>query len=332
MLSVFVASTNTTPTTIATNVLEQAAGLQVQAVDSADPVEREFRKVLAEDDAAQEEVDKWIRDNQAFVEQGGGLPREEMNRRIEERFATVRKSYELFLGQHADHARGYIAYGSFLNDIGEEEAAVRQWEKALKLDPKNPAIWNNLANYYGHRSPVKKAFEYYAKAIELNPYESVYYHNFGTTVYLFRKDAKEYFNITEQEVFDKALGLYDKAQKLDPQNFPLATDIAQTYYGIRPMRTEAALQAWTNALNTARDEIEREGIYLHFARIKLNAGLFTDAQMHLDAVTNGIYGDLKRRLLRNLEAKQKSLSDTNKAAGLETTNVLEEQSSPGLVR
>jgi len=93
-------------------------------------------------------------------------------------------------------------------------------EKALGLNAKDPAVYNNLANIYGHTGPVKKAFEFYAKAIELNPREPVYYHNFGTTVYLFRTDAKEFYGITEQQVFDKALGLYSNAMKFDPTNFP----------------------------------------------------------------------------------------------------------------
>ena len=69
-------------------------------------------------------------------------------------------------------------------------------------------------------------------------------------------------------MFDKALALYQQAMKLDPENFPLATDYAQSYYGIRPLRTNDALVAWTNALNIARDDVEREGVYLHLARIK----------------------------------------------------------------
>jgi tetratricopeptide (TPR) repeat protein len=180
-----------------------------------------------------------------------------------------------------------------------------QLEKALELDPKNPAVYNNLANIYGHDGPTKKAFEFYAKAIELNPFESVYYHNFGTTVYLFRKDAREYYGITEQQVFDKALELYAKAMKLDPTNFPLASDIAQTYYGIKPTRTEDALRAWTNALAIANDEVEREGVYLHFARHKLHAERFDEARTHLKAVTNEMYTDLKKRLARNIEEQEK---------------------------
>jgi tetratricopeptide (TPR) repeat protein len=206
-----------------------------------------------------------------------------------------------------------LAYGCFLNDINREDDAVPQFEKARELDPKNPAPWNQLANYYGHKGPVKKAFEYYAKAIELDPKEPVYYQNMGTTVYLFRKDAKEFYNINEQQVFDKALALYNQAMKLDPQNFELAQDVAQTYYGIRPPRTEEALKAWTNCLNLAQAPLEREGVYLHLARWKLNAGRFAEAHQHLAMVTNPMYNDLKARLLRNLK-KRENPDSTNELA------------------
>ena len=151
---------------------------------------------------------------------------------------------------------------------------MEQLVKARDIDPTIPSVWNNLANYYGEHGPTTNAFYCYEKAIQLDPTESVYYHNFGTTVYLYRKDVKEYYHINEQQVFDKALGLYSNAMKLDPTNFPLASDVAETYYGIKPLRTNDALLAWTNALHLANDEIEREGVYLHLARIKNERGTF----------------------------------------------------------
>ena len=36
-----------------------------------------------------------------------------------------------------------------------------------------------------------------------------------------------YYQLTEQQVFDKAFDLYQKALKLDPNNFPLASDVAR---------------------------------------------------------------------------------------------------------
>jgi tetratricopeptide (TPR) repeat protein len=276
-----------------------------------DPVEKEYKKIMEADDAAQAEVDQWIRDNDAAVAKGAGVPTADMRRRIRDRFAPIRTAYEDFIQRHPDHARARVAFGSFLNDIQDEQGAQEQWEKALALNPKDPAVLNNLANLYGHVGPVKKSFEYYAKAIELNPREPVYYDNFGTTVFLFRKDAMEFYGITEQQVYDKALELYSKALKLDPANFPLASDVAQTYYGIKPLRLEDALKAWTNTLALAHDEVEREGVYLHFARLKLQADRFPEVRAHLAAVTNEMYAVLKNRISHNLDEQELKSKDTN---------------------
>lgn len=279
--------------------------------NALDEVEREYQKLLTDDDDAQAEVDRWIRENLEFTEKGGGMPSTDLNQRIKDRFAPVRAAYEDFLRRHPDHVRARVAYGSFLGDLHDEEGAQEQLEKALPLDTNNPAIYNNLANIYGHIGPVKKAFEFYTRAIELNPAEPVYYHNFGTTVFLFRTDAKEFYSINEQQVFDKALTLYSNALRLDPTNFPLASDIAQTYYGIKPSRTDDALRAWTNALKLAHDDLERQGVYVHFARLKLNAGRLAEARAHLDAVSDARYADLKRRVLRNLEEKETEAKGTS---------------------
>ncbi len=193
------------------------------APGAGDAVEKEFKQIMEADDAAQAEADQWIRENDEAAAKGAGVPSADLRRRIHDRFGPIRAAYEDFLQRHPDHARARVAYGSFLNDLHDEEGAQAQWEKALALNPKDPAVYNNLANLYGHIGPIKKAFEYYAKAIELNPREALYYDNFGTAVFLFRKDAMEFFAISEQQVFDKALDLYSKALKLDPTNFPLAS-------------------------------------------------------------------------------------------------------------
>ena len=196
------------PVVAISNEVQSATGISLPVVDPKDPVEQALHQLMVEDDAATDDVDKMIRENDAFAAQGAGVPKAELNRRILARFDVVRKGYQDFLGKHPDSARGHLAYGTFLNDLGEEEGAAAEYEKSRQLDPTNPAVWNDLANYYGEFSPVTNAFAYYAKAIELNPTEPVYYQNFATTVYLFRHDATNYFNIQEAQVFDKALDLY----------------------------------------------------------------------------------------------------------------------------
>ena len=283
----------------ATNVFEPSTNLVTEA--TADTVAQELRDVMTEDDAAQDEASSWMHTFEARP--AASKTKEasaELNRRIRERFDRVRERYNKFLQNHPDHARGYLAFGSFLNEIGDEDSAKAQFENSKQYDPKNPAVWNNLANYYGEHGQLANAFTHYTQAIKLKPDEPVYYQNLAMMVYLFRKDAREFFHLDEQQVFDKALGLYQQALQLAPGNFVLATDYAESYYGIKPLRTHAALAAWTNALAIAHTDAEREGVLLHLARLKIAAGLLTEAQTHLELVTNPTYLDLKKRLTRSL--------------------------------
>jgi tetratricopeptide (TPR) repeat protein len=289
-----------------------------------DPVEQEFEKLLEMDDAAQKEIDRWIKEARAFKDKGAALPEATLNAKIEQRFDQVRKAYDSFLQRNPKHVPALLAYGSFLNEMNEEREAVICWDKARELEPTDPAPWNNLANHYGHYGPVKKAFEYYERAIRLDAKEPVYLQNLGTTVYLFRHDAKEYYNINEEQVFAKALDLYRRALKLDPTNFPLATDLAQSYYGIKPLRAKEALEAWEYALKIANDDIEREGVYLHMARVELNSGRFDEARRHIGMVTNQMYNVLKARLTRNLQEKE----SRSKAEGSAQAAAVE--NAPGL--
>lgn len=290
------------------NVIQQQTGISVPVVNENDPAEKELRELMMADDAAMDEVNGWIRTND--IPETNVVARTAFNDRIRARFDVVRKGYEDFLQRHPNNARGYMAYGSFLNEIGEEDAAVVQYENAKQIDPSNPAVWNNLANYYGENGPLTNAFEYYTEAIRLDPTEPIYYENFATTVYLYRKDAREYYDINEQQVFDKALGLYRAAMKLEPHDYQLATEYALSYYGIKPLRTNDALMAWTNVLNVAQTEGEREGVELHLARVKIAAGLFDQAQRHLDTVTNAAYADMRRRLERSLNDHQRAATNS----------------------
>ena len=305
------------------NLIQQNAGVSVNIPNPNDPAEKELDRLMTEDDAAMAEVDKWIQDNNAFTAQGGGESKAELNQRIMARLDIVRKHYEDFLRRYPDSARGHLAYASFLNNIGDEEAAKVQNEKARELDPKDPAAWNNLGNYYGENGPITNAFVYYAKAIELDSNEPVYYQNLAVMVYLYRTDAKAFYHIDEQQVFDKSLALYRKALQHDPDNFPLVTDYAESYYGIRPLRTNDALVAWTNALQVAHNDVEREGVYVHLTRIKMLAGRYAEARAQLDAVTNATYADLKQTLERAIT--QRESEATNSIGTGDSTNASDKQ-------
>ena len=300
------------------NVIQQQTGVAVEV--AADPVAQELRDVMVTDDAAQSDVNDWVHAFDAQTHTNKTAEVEALNKRILARFDDVRHGYEKFLRNHPDHARGFLAYGSFLNDIGDEDGAKTQYDNSKQLDPKNPAVWNNLANFYGEHGELTNAFAGYSEAIRLKPDEPVYYQNFATTVYLYRKDAREFYSLDEQQVFDKALGLYKQAMQLAPGDFVLATDYAESYYGIKPLRTNDALVAWTNAMNIAHTDAERQGVELHLARVKIASGLFDEARAHLATVTNAAYADLKNRLTRSLADHENSA--TNSVAEISTNPVI----------
>ena len=299
------------------NLVVPPTGITVAVPGTNDPVEQELQKLLAADDAAQEAVEKLVNEADQPADPLVAPTPLTLRARLDEKLKPVRVGYEDFLERHPRHARGWMAYASFLHDIGDEKAAIERYEKAREIDPKDPATWNNLANIYAHIGPVEKAFPYYDEAIRIKPDEPLYLHNFGTLVFLFRKDATNYFKCDEQEVFNRALALYDRALKLDPKNFPLASDVAQTYYGFKPPPTKTpeearlaelhladqALTSWTNALSIAGDGVEREGVYLHFARWNIRVGRFAEARTNLSTVTNAMYAQVKQRLERNLAEK-----------------------------
>src|SRR5262249_5817987 len=148
------------------------------------------------------------------------------------------------------------------------------------------------------------------EAIRLDPKEPVYYRNFATTVYLYRKDVREYYHINEGQVFDKSLALYQAAMSLDPSNLVLATDYAISFYGIKPLRTNDALVAWTNALNITRDDNEREGVEVHLARVKIAAGMYDEAQGHINTLTNPVFSGMKNLLTKSMAYHKSNTNGT----------------------
>jgi tetratricopeptide (TPR) repeat protein len=308
------------------NLLHQRTGLSVPAPRPPDPADQALKALMELDDTVRGQIDDMLQDEERAKLTQPQVERLSARERILQKLAPVRKQYEDFIARYPTHARGRIAYGSFLNESGDEAGAVDQWTRAKELNPREPSAWNNLANYYGHNGQVTNAMVHYARAIELEPSESVYYHNLATLVYMFRGDASAFFKKDVPAVLDDAMALYRRALELDPNNFTLATDVAQSYYGLPQFRrgpsaatdpafqhyTDEALAAWTNAMHIARDDIERQGVLIHYARLNINAGRVPPARAALGGVTNGMFAATRDNLARRLA--QVELGGTNAPA------------------
>jgi hypothetical protein len=290
-----------TPAVPASNPAASNPAVVIPPVNTNDPVDVDFRKVMTDDDNAEQEILRWMDSSDTFNKAGGQSSTMTLNLRIQQKLDGIKKEYEDFVDHHPDHVNARLAFGSFLNDNNDDVGALVQWEKARDLAPTNPAPWNNLGNYYAQPGrTVSKAFECYEKALALNSNQPVYYHNLAAAVYLFRPAAREFYKIDEKQVVEKSLKLYQDAIKLDPNNFVLATDYAECFYTTRPPRLQEGLEAWSAALKLAPDDAEREGVYIHMARINLQLQHFDLVKSNLDMVTNINYAELKADLSSNL--------------------------------
>ena len=109
-------------------------------------MEKAFRKLEEEDDAAVEEIEKWS--DAAGAASATGEPQAHISLplRIKERLGGVKRDYEDFVQHHPDYVRARLAYGSFLNQSGDAEAPGAVG-KGPATGPENPAVWNNLGNF-----------------------------------------------------------------------------------------------------------------------------------------------------------------------------------------
>src|SRR5262247_1351153 len=66
-------------------------------------------------------------------------------------------------------ARSQVDFGINVAQRGLWREAIYRWEKAVELDPKYAAAYNDLAIAYEHEGQLEKARKAYDKALELDP-------------------------------------------------------------------------------------------------------------------------------------------------------------------
>jgi tetratricopeptide (TPR) repeat protein len=90
------------------------------------------------------------------------------------------------------------------HNLGNYERAIRNNDKAIELDPKSVAAYNNRGVDYYSLEQYERAIQDYDKAIELDPEKATAYYN----------RAGVYYSL---EQYERAIQDTDKAIELDPQ-------------------------------------------------------------------------------------------------------------------
>src|SRR5678816_4014604 len=84
----------TNQSSAASNLVYEKTGARIEVADTNDPVERDYQSVLALDDAAQTEVERWLAENEKLNAAGAGLRAATLRARIQQRIEPVEKAYK----------------------------------------------------------------------------------------------------------------------------------------------------------------------------------------------------------------------------------------------
>ncbi len=169
-------------------------------------------------------------------------------------------------------------------------------EDLSNYSPKQAAeYWNDWGSEYSHGGPMTNTFICYLNAVRLMPHEATYHQNLATSLFMYRKDAKDFFGVDEEQVFAMSLREYRKARLLDPDNYDLAKELASVYYAIRPFRAEEAITEWSRVLALAEKNTsaDLEEIYLNLARVNYMAARYAEAQKWLVKVKSPVHESIR---------------------------------------
>lgn len=103
--------------------------------------------------------------------------------------------------------------GVALAKQGNQQEAIASFNKALKLDPKEPVIYAAIAKAQATEGQNEQALESYQKAIELDPTNSAFYMNMGVV-------------LSDLGKTEESQAAFKKSAELDPIH------AAQSYYNL----------------------------------------------------------------------------------------------------
>lgn len=206
-----------------------------------------------------------------------------------EEWKELEAGYASLVRRHPKNVAIRDARAKFLWDRNDRDGAVREWNVALRLEPKNPAILGQLGGASLANGEPREAMRYYLRAVEAEPGDAHIHFSIANIAWLFRHDVVR----TEKEGFALALKHFAEAHRLAPMNPEYARGYAETFYFLPHPDWKTALEVWTAYLKLMP---EKDFALLNLARVHLNLGDAASARACLAQVTNSANERLKLRL------------------------------------
>lgn len=152
--------------------------------------------------------------------------------------------------------------GNELSLNGQFEEAVREYEKALELEPDNVDVLTNLGVALYNLGQLDQAIEQYSTAIELAPKDADIHSNLAAA------HVQEYQIDGALDQLNQALAEYQKAVELNP-------DLAEAHFGLGVVytlqgRNEDAIRAFQRFqdLDTGKDPLATQNAEEYLGQLR----------------------------------------------------------------
>jgi len=120
-------------------------------------------------------------------------------------YENALKDFDSAISLNPKNPQSHYNRGNALQEVKQYEAALRSYDQAIALDPSNAEIYNNQGNALQDLRQYEAALRSYDQAIALDPSNANAYYNRGNAL----QEIKQY---------EVALRSYDQAIALDPSN------------------------------------------------------------------------------------------------------------------
>ncbi|AII88011.1 tetratricopeptide repeat protein [Planktomarina temperata] len=154
------------------------------------------------------------------------------------------EAYNKALAIKPDNADAYNNMGVTLQEQGKLEEAIEAYNKALAIKPNYAEAYYNMGNALKDQGKLEEAIEAYNKALDIKPDHAEAYKNMGVT-------------LQDQGKLEEAIEAYNKAIIIKPDN-------AEAYYNMGIVlkdqgKLEEAIEAYNKALDIKPDFAEAYG-------------------------------------------------------------------------
>ena len=229
---------------------------------------------------------------------------QEMQKALQEMNAAEQKEEKQREKEELLTAQDYFRRGFRASSEGHTQEAVKEYSKAIELDPSFASAYHNRVILYNNLGEHPKSLEDYSKAIELNP----------TYVFVYNSRGNLYRVLGEQQ---KALEDYNKAIELDSSYAHAYNGRGNVYFDLGEQ--QKALDDYNKAI-----ELDPSYAFAYNGRGNVYRG-FGERQRALDDYNKAIELDPsfayayngRGNVYSDLGEQQKALEDYNKAIELD---------------